>query len=370
MSEERSKAVILEKVLTEFEQRTGVDNDIEEDILVQYAWEKDVDKSWEQLVDRDGVLQFIQSVKRLPSGSAVDSGGQSTLGGSLIRKKGIIRNIVCVFDMGESMHEMDFKPDRLFCAFGVLKDFIKEVFNQGPITQMALIGMRDRKAVMISQLGINPGDQIGELHNAIKGGAVGPVSLQNGLEMSLSVIADLPQYTTREILVIFGSTRTLDPGNILATLEKLKSNNICVSAISLTPEMYILKHICDETGGSYAVAKDKEHLRSLLNDHTKPPAWSQWMEPVLTKVGFPPLKSANIASLCICHSRLTYRTYICPQCHGKSCSIPAKCKCCGLYLVSPPDISRTFHHLIPPKPFTEVSQTTNLTTNNVTPNNN
>ncbi|EKX72661.1 conserved hypothetical protein [Theileria equi strain WA] len=351
------KPILVEQLITEFEQSVDIIDERDEETYAQYAWEKDVDRSWEQLVDKDGVLQFVEPQSRCLTTNESQLGSTVLRDKGLIRKRGIIRNLVIIFDMSDRMHEMDFKPDRLYCAFGAVKEFVKELFHQGPITQIGLIGLRNKVSTMISQLGTNPDEQIELLGNALKEGPSGTASLQNGLEMALTILSTLPSYTTREVLIIFGSNRTLDPGNILATLYKLKENHICVNAISLAPELYILKNICTETGGMCSVAMDAAHLRTLLNDFTIPPPWHNWMEPVLTKVAFPPLKKTTTASLCACHSNLTHTAYICPQCHSKSCSIPTRCRCCGIYLVSPPDISRAFYHLIPPKTFIKDSRT-------------
>ncbi|UKJ88831.2 hypothetical protein MACJ_002077 [Theileria orientalis] len=346
----KANKYLLEELLNEFEQSLDIKNENDDEAYQQYAWEQDFDKSWEQLVDKDGELQFIKPQSRIYSEPEADN---ETPFESLdvISKRGIIRNVVILFDMSETMLEKDFKPDRLYCSFGALKEFVKDLFSKGPITQLGMVVMRNKVANLICQLGTNPEEQLELLGNSLKEGAEGPSSLQNGLEMCLNILCDLPSYSTREVLVIFGSNRTLDAGNILVTLEKLKQNNLTINSISLSPELYILKNICLETGGNYSVARDANHLKHLLNNYTSPPPWKKWMEPVLLKVAFPPLKKTATVSLCVCHSSLVNRAYICPQCHSKSCYIPTKCKCCGIYLVSPPDISRAFHHLIPPKTF-------------------
>ncbi|UKK01208.2 hypothetical protein MACK_002021 [Theileria orientalis] len=356
--ENKANKYLLEELLNEFEQSLDIKNENDDEAYQQYAWEQDFDKSWEQLVDKDGELQFIKPQSRIYS----EPEGENELPSEsldVISKRGIIRNVVILFDMSETMLEKDFKPDRLYCSFGALKEFVKDLFSKGPITQLGMVVMRNKVANLICQLGTNPEEQLELLGNSLKEGAEGPSSLQNGLEMCLNMLYELPSYSTREVLVIFGSNRTLDAGNILVTLEKLKQNNLTINSISLSPELYILKNICLETGGNYSVARDANHLKHLLNNYTSPPPWKKWMEPVLLKVAFPPLKKTATVSLCVCHSSLVNKAYICPQCHSKSCYIPTKCKCCGIYLVSPPDISRAFHHLIPPKTF--IKENTHIT---------
>ncbi|CDR98028.1 transcriptional factor 2 subunit, putative [Babesia bigemina] len=323
--EETARPLVVEELITEFEQRFDIDEQREEELYAQYAWEKDFDKSWEQLVDKDGVLQFVQQKSGHTPMSSFEGVAITDDPDGGIQKRSVVRNIVIVFDTSDGMREVDFKPDRLHCASGAIK---------GPMTQLALVALRNKRSSLIAKLGTPPSETVSLLEATIKEGAEGVPSLQNGLEMAIGILSGMPPYTTREVLVIFASTKTFDPSNILATLQRLKDEHVIVSAISIAPEMYILKWLPN--------GKSPEKRIDM-----------PWMEPILTKVGFPPLEKANTASLCVCHSSLTYKTYICPQCHSKSCAIPTKCKCCGLYLVSPPDISRMFHQLIPPKAFRE-----------------
>lgn len=46
--------------------------------------------------------------------------------------------------------------------------------------------------------------------------------------------------------------------------------------------------------------------------------------------------------------------YPCPQCRAVLCELPVNCKVCGLLLVSSPLLARSYHHLFPVPPFTEV----------------
>lgn len=46
--------------------------------------------------------------------------------------------------------------------------------------------------------------------------------------------------------------------------------------------------------------------------------------------------------------------YICPQCCGKLCELPADCATCGLTLMSAPHLARSYHHLFPLAPYTEL----------------
>lgn len=59
----------------------------------------------------------------------------------------------------------------------------------------------------------------------------------------------LPTHSSREILVVFGSLTTVDPGNIHDTLQSCVKDKIRISIISLAAEMKICRELCDKTGG-------------------------------------------------------------------------------------------------------------------------
>ena len=54
-------------------------------------------------------------------------------------------------------------------------------------------------------------------------------------------------------------------------------------------------------------------------------------------------------------TKLLARTaFTCPQCRAKIQELPADCVVCGLKLVLSPHLARSFHHLFPVAPFTEL----------------
>ena len=57
-------------------------------------------------------------------------------------------------------------------------------------------------------------------------------------------------------------------------------------------------------------------------------------------------------------TKLLARTaYTCPQCRAKIQELPADCVVCGLKLVLSPHLARSFHHLFPVAPFSELQYT-------------
>lgn len=83
---------------------------------------------------------------------------------------------------------------------------------------------------------------------------VGEPSLQNTLELAGRVLKPLPGHSSRELLVLFASLTTCDPGDITTTLQNLKNEGIRCSVIGLAAEVRICKKLCQETGGEYGVS--------------------------------------------------------------------------------------------------------------------
>lgn len=100
----------------------------------------------------------------------------------------------------------------------------------------------------------------------------GEPSLQNALEMAISGLKNMPAHTSREVLVLYGSLTTCDPGDIQQTIKSLVENNIRVSIIGLAAEVRICREIAKKTGGTYNVLLDDHHLKELILNQVQPPA--------------------------------------------------------------------------------------------------
>eukprot|EP00922_Rhytidocystis_sp_ex-Travisia-forbesii_P060910 GHVS01090348.1.p1 GENE.GHVS01090348.1~~GHVS01090348.1.p1 ORF type:complete len:428 (+),score=59.66 GHVS01090348.1:105-1388(+) len=298
-----------------------------------YVWEQELDRSWDALVETDGVLTYKQNEGHeqrrayATGGRGVDgSRGRDGKGGVAVVRRGMIRNLVILLDMSSSMRELDFRPDRLNCALDLTEEFIREFFQQNPIGQMGSLALIDSDAHLVQSLSASPEEQINKLKEAKRKALSGAPSLMNGLERALAILTSLPLYGSREVLIIFGSIRTCDAGNIEEVLPVLKTASVRVSCISMAPELYILKRICKETGGEFCVPCNKEHFQDALRQHTHPLPWTSSVQPSLVRMGFPHVKKSTTASLCICHRVPTYKGVICPQCGSKVCEVPTRCQ--------------------------------------------
>ena len=99
-------------------------------------------------------------------------------------QRGIIRHMVLVLDMSFAMLEKDLLPNRYILMMHYAVEFVREYFEQNPISQLGIIAMRDGVAVHISEMSGNPADHIDWLrHWEKKFEPRGNPSLQNALEM-------------------------------------------------------------------------------------------------------------------------------------------------------------------------------------------
>ena len=67
-------------------------------------------------------------------------------------QRGIIRHLILVLDMSEAMLEKDLRPTRYELTLNYACEFVTEYFEQNPISQLGVIGMRDGLALRISDL--------------------------------------------------------------------------------------------------------------------------------------------------------------------------------------------------------------------------
>lgn len=267
--------------------------------------------------------------------------------------------MVLILDLSFAMTEKDLRPTRFLLTLRYAAAFINEFFEQNPISQLGLIGMRDGLAKRISDLSGNAVDHLTALSNLRSSDPQGNPSLQNALEMARAALFHAPSHGTREILVISGALLSSDPGDIHTTIASLISDHIRVSVIGLAAQVAILSEICSKTHGDYNVAMHEEHFRTLFMGVTTPPPMQSkdQNKSSLLMMGFPDRMVAKTLTLCACHSKLSRGGYLCSRCGSKVCSLPAECPACGLTLILSTHLARSYHHLFPLKNWREVSWT-------------
>ncbi|EFX81828.1 hypothetical protein DAPPUDRAFT_317251 [Daphnia pulex] len=341
----------------------------------EYRWESGYEKTWEAIKeDDDGLLEsnvaeIVARAKR--KRAALKATGAIQLG--------MMRHLFVVIDASECMFLQDLKPTRFLCVLKLLELFVHEFFDLNPISQLGILTTKVKRSEQVSALAGNQKKHIEALQQMKDTSCEGEPSLQNSLERAMNGLKNMPAHSSREVLVLFGSLTTCDPGDIQKTIKSLKENNIRVSIIGLAAEVRICREIAKRTGGTYNVLLDDHHLKELILNQVQPPAVAGSMEASLVKMGFPGGKpgSSDGASdsaadhapaYCLCHienetSCLMGNNsgYNCPQCGSRYCELPVECKQCGLTLVSAPHLARSYHHLFPIKPFIERTEVPEMT---------
>ncbi|KAI9730568.1 MAG: hypothetical protein M1834_005809 [Cirrosporium novae-zelandiae] len=270
-------------------------------------------------------------------------------------QRGVIRHLILVLDLSSAMMEKDLRPTRYLLTLRYAQEFITEFFEQNPISQLGVMGMRDGLCIKISDMSGNATEHITAIEAFRAQEPKGDPSLQNALEMARSVLFNAPSHGTREVLVIYGALLTSDPGDIHVTISDLVEASIRVRIVGLAAQVAICREMVSRTNGGddsgYGVALNEGHFRDLFMDNTIPPVTladkdKDSTRPLL-EMGFPSRITESEATLCACHSRLTKTGYQCPRCMTKVCDLPATCPGCDQTLVLSIHLARSYHHLYP-----------------------
>ncbi|KAK7425228.1 hypothetical protein QQZ08_008247 [Neonectria magnoliae] len=320
------------------------------------SWEKSK-RTWETNLpeeDQDGILNLatLEAEKR-----------KRLLRDTTPLQRGIIRHLVLVLDMSFAMAEKDLLPTRWRLTLSYTVAFVREFFEQNPISQLGIIGMRDGVAVRISDVGGNPSEHLERLKGLENQDPQGSPSLQNALEMCRGALFHVPSHGTREVLIIYGALLSSDPGDIHETIGNLITDRIRVSIVGLSAQVAICAELCSRTNAGdesqYNVVMDEVHYRELFLAATTPPVTrtAEHSTASLLMMGFPSrtLAPDGTTSYCACHNKPVREGYLCTRCGTRVCRLPADCPACGLTLILSTHLARSYHHLFPLRNWVEVS---------------
>jgi len=271
---------------------------------------------------------------------------------------------------------------RLEVTLGLAQDFVVEYFDQNPLSHLGIVICKGGEAHVLSGLSGSRRAAIVAL-GAVREGMgkgmakeAGQFSLQNGLEVAGRSLGHMPKYGSREIVILVGALSTCDPGDVLVdTLPKLQAAKIRANCLALTAEMHVCRKVSEETGGIMGVMLDGRHLRDLLMNFTAPPpalpdddtnGSAKTCE--FVPMGFPNRVTDVVPGLIHATSNIGKdkklffaRTgYVCPRCKAKASELPTDCAVCTLKLVLAPHLARSFHHLFPVPPFSELAEDVEL----------
>ena len=103
-------------------------------------------------------------------------------------QRGIIRHLILIIDLSSAMAEKDLRPTRYLLTIRYTQEFVTEFFEQNPISQLGIIGMRDGLALRVSDMGGNPSEHIAKLQSLREQEPKGHASLQNALDMGRAAL--------------------------------------------------------------------------------------------------------------------------------------------------------------------------------------
>ncbi|CAI5756743.1 unnamed protein product [Candida verbasci] len=376
-----------------------------------YSWEDEYQRSWDIVKDDDQQGSFESMVQQI-----IENRKKKIMKNPATPfQRGIIRTLVIVIDGSNSMAEKDLRPTRLTLSLNYCIDFIIEFFDQNPISQLGIVLMRNGVAHLVSEVSGSPQYHIDKLrqlkirqHNKFE--PSGDASLQNALEMARALLkfnfgtTSNNTKNSKEVLMIYGSLFTSDPGDIHKTIQSLVKDEIKVSIIGLSAQVAICQEIVNRTNHEpklsrskhYGVILNESHFKELLMDFVTPLALTEKekqeeaslnngvpiikmgfpskVQPIVTStigntdftVEFPQLnasfptqgsdESKDVVEVNTNTTLLSSTTigYQCPQCKSRVTNLPTICPVCGLMLILSTHLARSYHHLIPLAPYKEV----------------
>jgi transcription initiation factor TFIIH subunit 2 len=331
------------------------DDDDVQSVAKGYVWESTGQRSWDQIVE-DPTTGRLKSFGRQEQIARKRRRDHDAVAGV---RRGIIRFSVLVLDSSYAMSETDLKPSRAEAVCAACGEYVREYFDQNPISQLSVITTRDGIASRLSGLSSNPDVHIDAIQEALRLGPYGDASLMNALTLARGILAPIPAYGTREIVIAYGSLSTCDPGNIHDVVDALVEEKVRCSAVGLGAELTILKTITEKTAGVYRVALGEDHFSELMSEHVIPPPTTSSRTPAsLIRMGFPMLKRLDEPKQYWNNPDVRPRRvgYECPRCRAWLSEMPCECVLCGLTLVSSPHLARSYHHLFPVPKFVSLEE--------------
>ncbi|KAJ3297191.1 hypothetical protein HDU76_006640, partial [Blyttiomyces sp. JEL0837] len=319
-----------------------------------YLWEEAYKRSWDVLEeDEDGTLTSVIERITAQKRRRIQSRDTRPL------HRGIIRHLYLVIDMSSSMADAStadhLRSGKLEATITAAEGFVNEFFEVNPLGSLGIIVTRDGGAEKLTEMSGNTSEHIEALKKRENREPRGDPSIQNSLELARRSLMHIPAHGSRDILIIYGSLTTCDPGNIFDTISQLKSDNIRVSIVGLSAEMRICKKVAEDTGGIYSIVLNEANFREIMGQHVPPPALAtEKVGTSLIEMGFPVTSHFEPPTLCASHRKPTHIGYICPRCGVAVCELPVDCPVCSLTLVSSTLLARSYHHLFPGPNFSEV----------------
>lgn len=293
-------------------------------------------------------------------------------------KRGLLRSLVIVVDVSANCLEVrSFNMNRMKLFQDQLRNFVSNYFDQNPISQISIIVTAKSTCQVLIPLSGNVNDVLEAVDSLSNLNNKGEPSIQNSLAVATAILGVIgketqkdikgsaPSFSTKEVLMIYGSLTTCDAKPIDVTIKKLVESKITVSVIGLGAQVYVLNRIATETKGNYYIPVSLEHFTDVLNSFVIPPETLQNQRNYMIPFGFASIPESNTPAFDSAQLKANpprpghevplprFGGFSCPQCGTRVFSVPCYCPVCRILLVSPAHLTRTLLHLKPLPDFTE-----------------
>lgn len=203
---------------------------------------------------------------------------------------------------------------------------IAEYEENNPLSQLAFIFLRDKKATIIKHFDATldnikkkftkiisqyQDNQEFNLHNTLQmktrteNEPFGQISLVKGLQSCKQLFLDSPMYYYKEVYAILSSSNTIDGEDCYTILQYFKNHRIRISILSLNCSLYFYEKVVETCKGELAVPINKEEMENYIFKISDA-LFIQTSSKIDCNfsVSFPSLKILKGLIICMCHKRI------------------------------------------------------------------
>lgn len=332
------------------------------------SWEKAGEGLWAGLEeDASGRLRSGAALEpqQTPRRKRAHLGEDETAtSGRRVVARRFLRYLILAIDASQASGETEnLRPTRLQAVCESASEVVGDYLGSNPLCSAAVAACRDGGCELVSALSSSGRAHRSALEALRRQKPKGAFSVEAALVACSRALASTPDYGSREILVVVSALSTTDAGDVIKLGADLGRRGFRISVVSVSAETRVFRRLATEARGTFGVALDKGHLRSLLAAHVLPPPSDKplgatTIKPPLVQMGFPSMRLEQVAPKLACFDAKeavwTTETFACPKCQTRVKKLPIKCPACGLPLVSSAHLAASYHHLFPVPQFAEV----------------
>ncbi|KAI5171521.1 transcription initiation factor TFIIH subunit 2 [Nematocida sp. LUAm3] len=250
-------------------------------------------------------------------------------------QRGVVRKLLLVVDMSESVEERDMLPSRKWHIKKHLLEFYRAFSESNPLSTMGMIVLSDGHAQLVASIISEEEVLIEALSH---GEGKGRFSFEAAMDSSAAFFKE--GASLKEIVLVISSFSFFGkyPSR---SIEFLLGKGAKIHSIHMGGELEILRRISVDSGGLFGVVDAPEDLGTLLELLCVPLPYSSSSRVSMLRIGFP--KSIEELSICACHLKPTKYGYICPFCSTKVCHLPGICPICEEVLSSSVHLLKALH---------------------------